>query len=101
MAAKSWTVYTHDDHVELYPEWIPFARYFMKPIVRILSGDETILTKVFQLDDHNIERQGFFSSIINWIIDAHNGMKKDGLNLRLFNILYFHNIFSSCSRFFN
>jgi len=61
------TVYTHDDHVELYPEWIPFATYFMKPIVRILPGDETILTEVFQLDDHNIERQGFFSSIINWL----------------------------------
>lgn len=44
---KVGTVYTHDDEVALYPEWLPFARTLMKPLVRIPSGDETILTEIY------------------------------------------------------
>lgn len=45
------TIYTHEDVVELYPEWIPFGHRLMNPIVRIFSGDETILTNVFEVTE--------------------------------------------------
>ncbi|MBU0515509.1 MAG: hypothetical protein KJ621_12120 [Proteobacteria bacterium] len=42
------TVYVNEDYVELFPEWIPLASKFMKPIVRILPSDKTVLTDVFE-----------------------------------------------------
>ena len=42
------TIYRHEDTVELFPEWMPFSERLMKPVVRILPGDETVLTRVFE-----------------------------------------------------
>lgn len=41
------TTYRHEDTVDLFPEWLPFAERFMQPIARIMPGDETVLTEVF------------------------------------------------------
>lgn len=49
------TVYTHDDDVDLYPEWVPFARTLMKPMVRIPPGDETILTSTYEADRETLD----------------------------------------------
>jgi hypothetical protein len=41
------TVYDNPDGAEFYPDFIGPTRRFMRPVARILPGDETILTKVF------------------------------------------------------
>ncbi len=61
------TVYTHDDTVELYPEWVPFADKLMKPVVKILPGDETIITEVFEIKDNTIEKPSMLSRIFYWL----------------------------------
>lgn len=43
------TTYTNLDDVELFPTWLPFADRLISPVARILGGDETILTEVFEL----------------------------------------------------
>lgn len=42
------TTYAHEDTVELFPEWLPLAERYMQPIARILPGDVTVLTDVFE-----------------------------------------------------
>lgn len=59
------TVYEHEDIIELYPEWMPFAEHLMQPIVRIPPGDQTILTNVFEKDDTNTAKPNILKSIIN------------------------------------
>lgn len=59
------TVYTHDEDIELHPEWVPFGALLMSPIVRILAGDETILTNVFEVPAETGARPGFLRSFIN------------------------------------
>jgi hypothetical protein len=45
------TVYRNLDGADFYPDWVgPLRRFMKKPIVRILPGDETILTEVFVKD---------------------------------------------------
>lgn len=61
------TVYTHDDTVELFPEWLPFAKHFMRPIARIMPGDETILTEVFEQDTGTAAQDGLLKRMVNWL----------------------------------
>jgi hypothetical protein len=45
------TIYTNLDDVDLYPEWVPFGRTFLRPVARIRAGDEAHLTDVFERED--------------------------------------------------
>ena len=58
------TVYRHDDVVDLFPEWVPFSERFMSPIVKILAGDETILTKVFEAPPAVRDSRSLFQKLI-------------------------------------
>jgi len=59
------TVYSHDEDIELYPEWLPFSEKLMKPIVTIKSGDKTIITKV-------IDKQGTVKQEISFLEQTKN-----------------------------
>lgn len=59
------TVYRHDDAIELYPEWVPFSEFLMKPVVRILPGDETIITDVFETRPEELNRPNLLKTLIN------------------------------------
>lgn len=61
------TIYLHEDEVELYPEWVPFAKHLMKPIVTILSGDETIITDVYEQKASSSQKESFFTKALNWL----------------------------------
>jgi hypothetical protein len=59
------TVYTHDDTIELYPEWVPFGDRFLKPSARIPPGDETIITESFIVEGQGVEVPGVLTRLIN------------------------------------
>jgi hypothetical protein len=61
------TVYLHDDEVELYPEWVPFAEQLMKPIVKILPGDKTIITEVYEARESTDQKESIFTKALNWL----------------------------------
>jgi hypothetical protein len=45
------TVYTHEDTVELFPEWVPFGERLLSPVARILPGDETIIINIREVTE--------------------------------------------------
>ena len=61
------TIYEHEDEIELFPEWIPFIHNFMSPVVRIRPGDQTILTRVFDLPEGSDSSGGSLRSLWNRI----------------------------------
>ena len=59
------TVYDHEDTVEMYPEWVPFSEHLMKPIVRILPGDKTMLTRVFEVNSTQPPASNTWRTLVN------------------------------------
>lgn len=64
------TIYDHEDIIELYPEWIPLAPRILAPMVRILAGDQTIITQTYVYDRNTHESPptgNLLARIWNWL----------------------------------
>lgn len=48
------TTYTHNDTVELFPEWFRFGRQLWEPMAKILAGDETIITEINEVNEEQL-----------------------------------------------
>ena len=64
---KEGTAYKHEDNIELYPEWLPFGKILMRPVATIPSGDETVLTRVFTVQEPSRQKSKLLSRLVNWL----------------------------------
>jgi hypothetical protein len=63
------TVYTHEDTVELFPEWVPFGEQLLSPIAKILPGDETIITNVREVNEELFSPDRGIIPTLQWLIN--------------------------------